>query len=132
MVVRMTECGAAVAGLLAVFCVAPGAAAEEKPRPAVTAGWENVCPARREFPPVKVVWTAPRASAGAAAGFTVRREGGAEGEVTFDDGAIRIRKTNDRGRITVSAPSFSATKGKALRFFADVSARTDAPDSTLG
>lgn len=136
MVVRMTECGAAVAGLLAVFCVAPGAAAEEKPRPAVTAGWENVCPERREFPPVKVVWTAPSVSAKATAdkpaGFDVRREGGAEGEVTFEDGAIRIRKTNDRGRITVSAPSFSAAKGKAIRLFADVSAHTDAPDAALG
>ena len=95
---------------------------------AVTAGWENICPERlsREFPPVKVVWTAP------CDGFDVRLEGGAEGDVVVTNGTIRIRKTNDKGRITVSAPPFEAEKGKALRFFADVSASSLDPSSTLG
>ena len=69
---------------------------------AVTAGWENVCPERlsREFPPVKVVWTA------SGDGLDVRLENGAEGDAVITNGAIRIRKTNSKGRITVNAPPF--------------------------
>ena len=104
--------------LLAVLCGSASAG--------VTAGWENVNPRRSEFPPVKVVWTAPKD------GFVIRRDGGAEGEVTVEDGAIRIRKTNGKGLISVSAPAFAAAKGKPLRLFADVSARTETPDATVG
>ena len=93
---------------------------------AVTPGWENVNPQRSEFPPVKVVWTAP------ADGFDIRREGGAEGDVSVSNGVIRIRKTNGMGRITVSAPAFTAPKAKAIRLFADVSARTETPEATVG
>ena len=93
---------------------------------AVTPGWENVNPQRSEFPPVKVVWTAP------ADGFDIRLENGAEGDVSVSNGVIRIRKTNGRGRITVSAPAFTAPKAKAIRLFADVSARTETPEATVG
>lgn len=93
---------------------------------AATAGWENVCPGRSEFPAAKVVWTAP------AAGFDVKREGGAEGEVSLEDGAIRIKKTNEKGRIVVNAPSFHAEKGKSVRLFADVSAKTESPSAAVG
>ena len=95
---------------------------------AVTSGWENVCPGRCEFPPVKVVWTAPKTGEG----FDIRREEGAEGDVSVSNGVICIRKTNDKGRITVSAPAFAAAKAKAIRLFADVSARAETPDATLG
>ena len=91
-----------------------------------TAGWENVCPGRSEFPAAKVVWTAP------AAGFDVKREGGAEGEVSLEAGAIRIKKTNEKGRIVVNAPSFHAEKGKSVRLFADVSAKTESPSAAVG
>ena len=93
---------------------------------ATTAGWENVCPGRAEFPAAEIVWTAP------ADGFSVIREDGAEGDVSFDGGALKIRKTNGLGRIVVSAPPFAAEKGKAMRFFSDVSARTDSPDAAVG
>ena len=94
----------------------------------VTPGWENVCPERlsREFPPVKVLWTSP------GTGFDIRKEDGAEGDVSVENGKIRIRKTNAKGRITVSAPAFKAQNGKALRFFADVSASAASPDKTHG
>ena len=93
-----------------------------------TPGWENVCPERlsREVPPVKVLWTSP------GTGFDIRKEDGAEGDVSAENGKIRIRKTNAKGRITVSAPAFKAQNGKALRFFADVSASAAAPDKTHG
>ena len=94
----------------------------------VTPGWENICPERqaREFPPVKVVWTAPMS------GLDVRKEGGAEGEVSFENGMIRIRKTNAKGRITVNSPVFQVPKGKAIRLFADVSASAASPGKTGG
>ena len=94
--------------------------------PTRTAGWENICPERREFPAVEVVWKAP------TAGFDVQREDGAEGEVSFEDGAIRIKKTNGKGCIVVSAPAFATTEGKAIRLSADVSANTATPDAVLG
>ena len=84
-------------------------------------GWRNVCETRRETPPVNVVWTAP------ADGFTVEREDGAEGEVEFGGGTVTVRKTNAAGRIVVTAPPFRAEKGRRLRFFADVSVRSDNP-----
>ena len=92
----------------------------------VTAGWENVNPERREFPAAKVVWTAP------AEGFDVRREDGAEGEVSMEGGAIRIKKTSETGRIVVSAPSLTVEKGKSVRLFADVSAKAEVPSAAVG
>ena len=91
-----------------------------------TPGWENANPLRKEFPPAKVVWTAP------ADGFAVVREDGAEGGVTVTNGEVRIRKTNGLGRIVVTAPEFAVEKGRGLRFFADVEARTDDPNHAGG
>ena len=113
-----------VASTLTVAAIACMAAVDA----AVTAGWENICPERlsREFPPAKVVWTAPLDK------LEVRRENGAEGDVSIANGEIRIRKTNSKGRITVNAPPFKAASGKAVRFYADVSASTEKPGSTGG
>ena len=93
---------------------------------AATAGWENVNPDRTEFPAAKVVWTAP------ADGFSVVREGGAEGEVLLSGGEVRIKKTNGKGRIVVAARPFHAEKAKSLRLFADVSAKTESPSAAVG
>lgn len=89
-------------------------------------GWENVNPDRREFPPAKVIWAAP------AGGFKVEREDGAEGDVTVSNGVVTIRKTNDSGRIVVSAPPFTAEKGRLIRLFADVEAYTERPHAAEG
>ena len=83
----------------------------------VTAGWENVEPMRREVEPAKVVW---RASFADASAFRVERRGGAEGTVVFTNGLMTVEKTNDRGLIVVTAPSFSAVTNQPLRFMADV------------
>ena len=65
---------------------------------AVTAGWENVNPNRREFEPAKVLW---RADFSRGADFTLDRIGGAEGSVEFRDGTAVLRKTNREGRAGV-------------------------------
>ena len=93
---------------------------------AATPGWENTNPARQEFPPAKVVWTAPKD------GWTVEKTDGAEGEVTFADGVVTVEKTNDRGQIVVTPPAFVAEKGRKLRFFADVEAFTTNPNAAGG
>ena len=62
---------------------------------AITAGWENVEPMRTEVAPAKIVWTAPLDNGAAA--FRVEKRDGAEGEVSFTNGAMTIEKTNDRG-----------------------------------
>jgi len=92
----------------------------------ITPGWENVNPGRREFPPAKVVWTAP------SDGFSVEKLDGATGEVTVSDGAVVVRKTNDKGTVVVSVPAGKVAAGGAVRFFADVEARTRKPDDAYG
>ena len=89
-------------------------------------GWENANPERREIPPAKVVWNA------SDSGATVERLDGAEGEVSVSNGVVRIRKTNGRGYIAVSWPSFSWKKGKLIRFFAAVEASSMRPEDTYG
>lgn len=94
---------------------------------AVTAGWENVNPERKEFPLARVVWTAPAES------LRVEKAEGAEGEVRFEGGRIRIRKTNDRGVIRIVAPSAKFDGGRHVRFSADVlSCRAQSVDGALG
>lgn len=85
---------------------------------AITAGWENVEPMRTEVAPAKIVWTAPLDNGAAA--FRVEKRDGAEGEVSFTNGAMTIEKTNDRGLIVVTAPAFTAVTNQPLRFMADV------------
>lgn len=102
---------------LLLTCVAQGA---------VTPGWEDVNPSRREVPPAKVVWRAP------TTGAAVEKLQGAEGEVVVSNGVVTVRKTNDRGYLVVSWPSIEWPKGKLIRFFAAVEAKTRAPGDTYG
>ena len=85
---------------------------------AVTAGWENIEPMRTEVAPAKVVWQAPIGEGAGA--FKVEKRKGAEGTVTFADGVLTVEKTNDKGLIVITAPSFVAVTNQPLRFMADV------------
>ncbi len=89
-------------------------------------GWENVNPGRKEIPPAKVVWRAPLDA------LVVERLSGAEGEVSVTNGELRIRKSNGLGYIVVSWPSFGWEKGRLIRFFAEVEAKSDRPEKTYG
>lgn len=83
---------------------------------ALTAGWENVNPDRREFPLADVVWSAPET------GFRVEKLEGAEGSVRFENGRIVVSKTNDRGVIRIVAPKAKFDAKRHVRFSADVTA----------
>jgi len=93
---------------------------------AVTPGWENVCLNRAEFPPAKVLWTAP------SAGVAYELREGAEGTVVFTNGVVRIEKTNSKGRIVVTAPAFATRPGREVRMFADVAAASNDSDGARG
>ena len=81
-------------------------------------GWDNLDPARREREPARLYWEAPLAKGAAA--FAVEKCGGAEGEVSFADGAMTVRKTNERGWIVIRAKErFAVKAGTTLRSFAD-------------
>ena len=58
-------------------------------------GWDNLDPARREREPARLYWEAPLTKGAAA--FTVEKCGGAEGEVSFADGAMTARRTSAAG-----------------------------------
>ena len=88
---------------------------------AVTSGWENVNPNRRELAPARIVW---QADFSAADGFSLERHEGAEGRIAFSDGALTIEKTNDRGFLVLKANPFSAPTNLPLRLFADVNVST--------
>ena len=88
---------------------------------AVTPGWENVNPNRRELEPARIVWKADFA---AADGFSLERHGGAEGRIAFSGGALTIEKTNDRGFLVLKANPFPAQTNLPLRLFADVNVST--------
>lgn len=90
---------------------------------AVTAGWENISPDRREFPVTKVLW---RADFSRTNDFTVSLRDGATGCVDIGADGIRIRKTNADGFIVVTAKPFPAKRKDHIRFSADqVSADSD-------
>ena len=81
-------------------------------------GWDNLDPARREREPARLYWEAPLVRGAAA--FTVEKCGGAEGDVAFSDGAMTVRKTNERGWIVIRAKErFAVKAGTTLRSFAD-------------
>ena len=82
----------------------------------VTAGWENIEPMRTEVEPAKVLWTAPLEQEGL---FKVEKRDGAEGTVTFKDGLLTVDKTNDRGLIVITAPSFQSVTNQPIRFMID-------------
>ena len=84
---------------------------------ALTPGWDNINPDRKEFPPQEVLWTASldaiRADFRDGATGTVR-------VVTCADGRrkIEISKANDLGSIVVTAPPFAARSGAKLQVYA--------------
>ena len=86
---------------------------------AVTAGWENVCPDRREFPATEAIW---RADFSRRDDFTVELRDGAAGKVEFGGDALRVLKTNGAGAIVVKAKPFAVRKGRRVRFSADQTA----------
>ena len=108
---------------LFVFGIVSSAIADTIP---VTAGWENSNPERREFPATAAVWSAPKD------GLRVEMLGGAEGEVFFNGGEIKIRKTNNHGRIVVKAPETRFKDKQVLRFSADVEVSSKNPDDAKG
>jgi len=82
-------------------------------------GWDNICKTRvlRERTD-RIFWEADF-SQGAEA-FTVEMLKGAEGEVSFADGRMTVRKTNAAGHIVVKAKNpFSRPDGAKLKSFAD-------------
>ena len=82
----------------------------------VTAGWENVSPGRKPFPPAKVLWTADLSS---PTNFTWELREGATGAVEITTNGIRIIKSNDAGYLVVKGRAFAVEKGRKLRGFAD-------------
>ncbi|MBR6588106.1 MAG: hypothetical protein IKK82_11890, partial [Kiritimatiellae bacterium] len=92
----------------------------------VTVGWENSNPDRKEFPATAAVWQVP------LNGLKVEMTDGAQGDVTFRDGEIKIRKRNGLGRITVTAPEARFKPGQVLRFMADVEVKSSNPDEAKG
>ena len=82
----------------------------------VTAGWENICSDRAEFPATEAIW---RADFGRKGDFSWELKDGALAAVEVLDEGIRIRKTNDVGYVVVSARPFSVKKGFGVRFTAD-------------
>ena len=86
---------------------------------AVTPGWENVNPQRREVSPAKVLW---RADISSVSAFSLEKRNGAEGRLEVsDDGFLVVEKTNSKGYLVVTAPSISLPAGTAVRLAADVS-----------
>ena len=85
---------------------------------AVTPGWENVNPQRREVAPAKVVW---EAKISASSDFRLEKRNGAEGTLTVsDDGFLIVEKSNSAGYLVITAPSFALPTGMPVRLSADV------------
>ena len=85
---------------------------------AVTPGWENINPQRREVAPAKTVW---EARISASSGFKLEKRNGAEGILSVsEDGFLVVEKTNSAGYLVVTAPSFVLPTGMPVRLSADV------------
>ena len=85
---------------------------------AVTGGWENVSPKRAEFPVSRSIWMAKESPDPL---FRIDKREGAEGEIVVSNGVISIRKTNAKGYLLVTAPSFAVPSGtNDVRLLADV------------
>lgn len=85
---------------------------------AVTAGWENVGPGRREpYSESAAVWRADFSRKG---DFSLEMRDGAEGSVDLSGGRLTVRKTNDKGYLLLRGKPFVRSDGAALRFSADV------------
>ena len=81
---------------------------------ALTPGWDNMNPDRKEFPPQKILW---RADLDAA---KLELRDGADGTMRVVTGAdgrrkIEIVKKNDCGTMIVTVPPYEAKKGAKLR-----------------
>ena len=85
--------------------------------PGCTAGWENLPDVAREFPETDVVW---RFSDLRDGDWRVELREGAAGVVEIRDGTVSVLKTNDVGKIVITAKPFAAEKGRELAFAADV------------
>lgn len=97
---------------MALFCCVVLAAAQ-----ALTAGWENICPERREFPATPAIW---RASLDEPGTFEWEFLDGAEGTVDVSGGALHVVKTNARGLVVIRARPFAVRPGQGIRFSADL------------
>lgn len=82
----------------------------------VTAGWENICPDRREYVPAKALWQADFSRTNE---FVWSFRDGAEGSVTFSSAGMRIDKTNDEGMIVVKGRPIAVKPGQGVRFMSD-------------
>lgn len=101
----------------------------------VTAGWENVNPARKGADPVRVLWRADLSQG--LENFKVTKADGAEGTVsvvsTPEGKAIRIVKSNDRGYLTVETKTpIAFAAGTHLQAFASVSGSKNDPEASIG
>lgn len=85
-------------------------------------GWDNFDQTRCEREPARSYWEAPFVEGSAA--FSVEKCNGAEGVVTFVDGAMTVCKTNERGWILIRSNNrFSVKAGTTVRSFADAEVR---------
>lgn len=90
-------------------------------------GWENVVPARQEFPVAKALWTSC-----AETDITWELRAGAAGAVSTTGGVIRVEHTNACGYILVKAKPFHVKAGTMLRFHADVEVPVADTDYSVG
>ena len=98
---------------------------------AVTPGWENINPGRREFPPQKVLWTADLSAA------RLDLRDGAKGEMKVTRGpdgkdVLEITKLNAAGTMVVTAPPFAVAPGAKLRVSAYCECRDGDPNEGEG
>lgn len=95
-----------------------------------TAGWGDGTAARVSiYPYAGVRWAGEGCNDSA---FTIRKVGGAEGDVSVRDGVIRIVKTNGEGAIIVEGPVFAAQNGERMRLAADVEVASSVGDYCHG
>lgn len=97
---------------------------------ALTEGW-TLPPREIAQPDASKAWIVPMDKG--ADGFRVLKIGGAEGEVYFDEGEIRIVKTNDKGLIRVMPKStVCLPKAHRIRVSAVVESSSDSPRLARG
>ena len=96
-----------------------------------TAGWVDKMNDRRIVPATSSLWRAP-VEKGVSA-FAVDRLKGAEGTVTVSNGAMIVRKTNDRGTLVIKpAEPFAVERGRQVRASARVSCANAEPLGSIG
>ena len=98
-----------MSAMIAVFMVCSHALASVQ-------GWENANPGRKVPIPVKEMWRAPVEKGMNA--FRVDWRDGAKGNVTISGDALRIEKTNGRGKVVVTAEPFAVPAGKVVQGYA--------------